>query len=68
MKKLKLPRFKTSLPDKPKNLSMDEYLRFVEFNREQVMTTKNRCQNRHIRPLPVNVLFVLKRTGTIFEN
>lgn len=50
---LKLPVIKEDTP-KPKHLSMDEYLEFVNFGRE---INRNEKKNRDKRSIPVNVKF-----------
>ena len=56
MKELKLPVIKTSLSE-PKTLSMDEYLKFVQFNLKHAFD--RRAYAKWKKMLAVNVPFVL---------
>lgn len=58
MKKLNLPIIKNRLPE-PKSLSMDEYLRFVEFNLKYTSHCR-KARNYWRKISAVNVPFVLK--------
>ena len=57
MKKLRLPIIKTPLAQ-PKTLSMDDYLKFVEFNLKY--TFDKRAYKKWKKMLAVNVPFRIK--------
>ena len=57
MKKLKLPIFKSSLPE-AKILSMDDYLKFVQFNLKHTFDKQSYANWK--RMLVVNVRFSLR--------
>ena len=57
MKKLKLPVIQGA-PSKPRVLSMDDYLKFVQFNLKHTFDKKAYTQWK--RMLIVNVPFVIK--------
>ncbi len=57
MKKLRFPVIK-NVPSVPKTLSMDNYLKFVQFNLKHAFNKKAYSQWK--RMLAVNVPFVIK--------
>lgn len=57
MKKLRLPVIKKAL-SKPKTLSMDHYLKFVQFNLKHAFDKK--AYSKWKQMLVVNVPFVIK--------
>ena len=57
MKKLKLPIIKGQLPE-PRVLSMDEYLKFVQFNLKHAFDKKSYAKWKRL--LAVNARFSIK--------
>ena len=58
MKYLKLPVIKDYVPPRAKILSMDEYLRFVQFNFEQTLDKKAYWKRKKI--IAVDAPFCIK--------